>query len=92
MSTNFSKFVNDHALLELLEAQVILSSESCTPDADLTLAQICGSDFWDEFNPGEPNKLGALMKTLVSNKNVPFVFVRANSANHALYRLANEEV
>lgn len=92
MSTSFSKSVDDHALLELLEAQVILSSKPCSPDLELTLAQICGSDFWEEFDRGEATRLGALMKTLVANKRVPFIFVRANSANHALYRLANEEV
>lgn len=92
MSKSFSKFVDDHTLLKLLEAQVILSSKPCSPDVELTLAQICGSDFWKEFDRGEANRLGALMKALVASKRVPFVFVRANSANHALYRLANEEV
>lgn len=92
MSTNFSKTANDHALLELLEAQVILSSETCSLEADLTLARICGSNFWNQFIRGEQKKLGTLMKRLVANKLVPFVFVGTNSENHALYRLANEEV
>lgn len=92
MSKNCSKTSNDHALLELLEAQVILSSETCSSETDLTLAQICGSDFWAEFDHGDSTRFGSLMKKLVASKRVPFIFVRANSANHALYRLANEEV
>ena len=92
MSKIVSKPVKDHALLELLEAQVILSSETCSSEADLTLARICGSNFWNQFIRGEQKNLGTLMKRLVANKLVPFVFVGTNSENHALYRLANEEV
>lgn len=92
MSKNCSKTCNDHGLSEILEAQVILSSETCSSEADLTLARICGPDFWNEFNSGDPKKLGRIMKRLVANKRVPFVFVGTNSENHALYRLANEEV
>lgn len=92
MSTNFAKTGNDHGLLELLEAQVILSSETCSSETDLTLAQICGSNFWNQFICEEKRKLGTLMKKLVANKRVPFIFVGTNSENHAFYRLANEEV
>ncbi len=92
MSKNCSKTSNDQGLSEFLEAQVILSSETCSSEADLTLAQICGSDFWAEFDHGESTRFGSLMKKLVATKRVPFVFVGTNSANHALYRLASEEV
>lgn len=92
MSKNCSKTCNDLELSELLEAQVILSSKSCPKNEEQTLAVICGHAFWNQFIPGEPNKLGTLMKRLVTNKRVPFVFVGTNSENHALYRLANEEV
>ena len=92
MSTNFIETGNDHGLSELLEAQVVLSSESCSALADLTLAQICGPDFWAEFDHGESTRFGSLMKRLVATKRVPFVFIGTNSANHALYRLASEEV
>ena len=92
MSKNCSKTSNDQGLSEILEAQVILSSETCSSEADLTLAQICGSDFWAEFDHGESTRFGSLMKRLVATKRVPFVFVGTNSANHALYRLASEEV
>lgn len=92
MSKNYSITSNDEELSELLEAQVILSSKSCPKNAEQTLAVICGPDFWAEFDHGESTRFGSLMKKLVTKKCVPFIFVRTNSENHALYRLANEEV
>ena len=92
MSTNFAKTGNDHGLLELLEAQVILSSKSCPKNKELTLSAICGTDFWATFKHGDQNKLGSLMKRFVADRRVPFVFVGTNSENHALYCLSNEEV
>lgn len=92
MSKKSLKASNNQSLSEFIEAQVILSSETCSSETDLTLAQICGSDFWAEFDRGESTRFGSLMKKLVSSKRVPFIFVRTNSKNHALYRLSNEEV
>ena len=92
MSKKSLKASNNQSLSEFLEAQVILSSKSCPKNAEQTLAVICGPDFWAEFDHGESTRFGSLMKKLVATKRVPFVFVGTNSANHALYRRANEEV
>lgn len=76
-------------LIRVLEDQILFASQSCLIGEEMTLAKICGKSFWQQFVGTEHNQLGSLMKKLVAARRVPFVFIRTNSSNHAVYERIN---
>ena len=77
----------DGSFFDKIHERIMTRAQKLDKGVPYKLRNICGKDYWDYLDRGEPNQAGLYMSYMTDKGLLPFTPVGKSSDNHRLYIL-----